>query len=815
MADYRQEIPLPGFRNLIINPGGESKALGSSFLASNGIVQTGITPALGGPTPASGTAVVKYSVLDNTSLSYFFAPLGPDEPVHRGGFKIPEGRTVSFRTRVRASAAAWVQVQASWLTGQWDSGTSVGLSSPIQIDLVGAPVAVNTAGYVDLDVFVDTAAIPAGATHWRPLIAVFSSNPTVSPTPPPVGLSVYADQLFLPDSGVSLAGIPYGDGEMPGWEWEGEPYYSSSRTAVESQALIKNYVYDPSTADGTLTPWTVFGSAETSASSVLDGTARAIRVERTVSGTTTGGITTGALGLERRAAGTEISLSAEFKVPTGQPDQTVVFVLEDSSAPGVPLALDVSSGALEATLTVKATWARLFVSGFIPEGKNLDVIKIGRKSASAMAVGNYFLVKNIMLNDGPLTTFFDGNTANDAEFRYEWTGTQYASASAKYEVASLVLDEEVVSTDDDLWDDVIIDEDLAAVPDDASGEVLSPDLLPDLPEVPDAARDNIGAQRFKIESDVAEAENVITWRNSNRHLHLAEDIEIQGLVMNTMDAAGVVWVVSDIEGWWTTPEPDVPDVSRAWFDGSYETRGRYSSRTFTLAGSFIPRSPKDVAGARDRLIRAVNLCHHGGWFMTHETLDGARQTKGAKVWLAGQPLIATNGANGKTDFSIALRAPDSLKYGIKDAKPPGYNSNRLLTTSSSYPERPYPKSYPWKYPDAVFGSTNVTLFNEGNASSWPIIRLAGPTNGAVNVFNENTGQQLRITRKLYAGEILEIDCFTRQVTLNGQGNFRFYLDIDVDWLMLQPGGNRFWFSEEVIGTIRTELEILWRSSWIG
>lgn len=816
MADYRQEVELPGFRNLVLNPGGESTSLGSSFVASNGSITTGLTVEQGGPTPVSGSSVLAYQVLDNTSLSYFFAPLGPTEPVHRSGFRIPLARTVSAKVRVRSSAPCWVQFQASWMTEHWEGGTENGLSAPFQIDSVGSPLAVTNSGWSELVVQVPEATIPAGASHWRPLVAVYSSNPATAPSAPPIGLQIFVDNFFVSDSGASLASAPYGDGNLPGWEWEGEPNFSSSRTIPDELSSSLNFVYDPSTADGSLAPWAVYNSGVSTATSVVEDGKRAIKVERvTANSGTAGGVYTGSLGVQKRSGGIEISFSAEIKVPAGGSSLPIQLILRDSTANDSLVLDDITSGELITTVPATGSWTRVFVTGTIKGDRVLDTVYVIRGGMPLAPAGEVFFVRNIMLSDGELEEFFDGDTPDTVEFSYGWTGTPYASASAKYPLFDVDPSEDVEPTGDDPMNDPAPLEGYAGI--DTALETIEPDSQVAAPVVPDVSVDDFGptVTSLVLKDGAARAEDVIGWKNANRHLCLSKDVEIEGLVMNTIDSYGVVWLVSDLEGWWTTPEPEVPDVPRAWFDGSYETRGRYGARTFNLVGSFIPHSPRDVSAARDRLIRAVNLCHAGGWFMTHETLGGERLTKGAKVWLAGQPLITTTGLNGKTDFSIALRAPDSLKHSIKDAVPPGYNSLSLLTTSSQYPERGFPKTYPWKYPEAVFGSTSAIAVNDGNAVTWPILRLAGPTNGAIRIFNSDTQQEFRIKRKLYAGEVLEIDCFTRQVTLNGEGNFRFYLDVDVDWLMLQPGSNKIWFSEEVIGKIRTELEILWRSSWIG
>lgn len=95
-------------------------------------------------------------------------------------------------------------------------------------------------------------------------------------------------------------------------------------------------------------------------------------------------------------------------------------------------------------------------------------------------------------------------------------------------------------------------------------------------------------------------------------MQLAADISIAGLTLNTIDSNGVVWVCTDIEGWWTTPDPELPDLPRGWGDGSYDARGRYAARNLSLTGAFLTQDPSQVAAARKKLIEAIDLVYEGG-----------------------------------------------------------------------------------------------------------------------------------------------------------------------------------------------------------
>jgi hypothetical protein len=151
-------------------------------------------------------------------------------------------------------------------------------------------------------------------------------------------------------------------------------------------------------------------------------------------------------------------------------------------------------------------------------------------------------------------------------------------------------------------------------------------------------------------------------------MKLKADIVLGDFVFNTIDQYGVTWVITDIEGWWSHPEPDMPDIPRGFGDGSYDVKGRYQARILTLSGSFLTPTPDLVEAARDRLIIATDLVYKGAWLKTGS--DGKRASF---VRLSGAPEIQTVTARGRTDFSIGLKAADPIKYSWNDQEPDGYN----------------------------------------------------------------------------------------------------------------------------------------------
>jgi hypothetical protein len=154
---------------------------------------------------------------------------------------------------------------------------------------------------------------------------------------------------------------------------------------------------------------------------------------------------------------------------------------------------------------------------------------------------------------------------------------------------------------------------------------------------------------------------------------LAGDIRINGLTLNTVDANNVVWVCTDIEGWWNAAGVEVQDYKRGLDDGSYDVRGRWTARSMTLTGAILTQTPSQVPAARQALLEAFNLVYTGAWLFVDES-----PKKAAYVRLAGQPIITNTSARGRIDFSIPLKAGDPIKYNWN-----GLESGDGLTVSDA------------------------------------------------------------------------------------------------------------------------------------
>ena len=270
-------------------------------------------------------------------------------------------------------------------------------------------------------------------------------------------------------------------------------------------------------------------------------------------------------------------------------------------------------------------------------------------------------------------------------------------------------------------------------------------------------------------------------------MKLDADVSIGSLVLNTIDENGVVWVCTDIEGWWNHPEPEVRDMPRGWGDGSYDVRGRYQAREITLNGVFLPQDPSQVAAARSKLIQNTDLVYVGDWLKTDES-----PTKASYVRLSGRPNITTVNSRGRTEFSIGLRAPDPLKYEWYAGDELGYRSVTVTAGSSG------------------------TVTNTGNAYAPVILSVDGPIVGPATITNTTTNEALTIVAAVSSGDILQVDTRDHEVSLNGDAvGKRNLVDVLAEWTLLAPGDNVFSFVDDGNPSSSSVLTIYYRSAWLG
>jgi hypothetical protein len=354
-------------------------------------------------------------------------------------------------------------------------------------------------------------------------------------------------------------------------------------------------------------------------------------------------------------------------------------------------------------------------------------------------------------------------------------------------------------------------------------------------------------------------------------MKLQADIQLGDLILNTIDENGVVWVVTDIAGWWEHPEPELPDIDRGWGDGSYDVRGRWRARQIELSGVFLTPDPSLVPAARNKLIEASSLVYTNAWLYVNEN-----PTKASKVRLSGKPSIQTVNARGRTEFNIGLRAADPVKYEWNWEQENGYTLSSIPAANAGTSE-----------------SGTRTVTNNGNTNVTTILEITGPLTGPTSIYNEQTDQLLTVVQTLRAAttrtvtfvaitsniatvttsvahnfyaedlvtinisnatfdgtytildipttttftyglsagnvgvtaatgtasipvDFLEIDTYDKTVAFNGRTEAtRSMVDTLVDWIVLAPGANSINITDEGQANSTASMVVYYRSGWIG
>jgi hypothetical protein len=333
------------------------------------------------------------------------------------------------------------------------------------------------------------------------------------------------------------------------------------------------------------------------------------------------------------------------------------------------------------------------------------------------------------------------------------------------------------------------------------------------------------------------------------HLTGAElnaDISLGSLVFNTVDENKVVWVITQVDGWWTLPESQMTVIERGFGDGQYDVRGRFTSRAITLTGSILPPDRTALPAARAKLIDAVNLVKRGDWLKLDED-----PVKAAWVRLATQPTIDTLNQRGRTDFTVMLRAPDPIKYKWTEGDPDGYAvaslaaytvvgdaaTTNVVNEGTTDVTAIFELLGPLVGPNATLtnmttgdsinivgtlrparsltvttratdssGSSTLTLSTPHDLVSGDLVTVGGVATGyngnwEVDVVPTSTSVSIVTGRAVETStsssgsvsmdaDLLEIDTYDREVALNGlvEGS-RGNLDALIDWITLQPGDN--------------------------
>ena len=360
-------------------------------------------------------------------------------------------------------------------------------------------------------------------------------------------------------------------------------------------------------------------------------------------------------------------------------------------------------------------------------------------------------------------------------------------------------------------------------------------------------------------------------------LKLQEDVQLGDLVLNKLDPdTGVVWVLTGLDGWWTLPDSEFPDIARGWGDGSYEADGRYTARVMTLEGSFLTQSPSQVAEARAKLTAAINLVYRGANLIVREPIsltatdiDGTAETitlpshgllvgdtvtyrptgtvitgltSGTLYYVKTTPTLNTvtlSATSGGSTISITgTEIPTGSRHQF-DATKPKVSSVRIsgkpqIETKTARGRTDFsiglkaadPIKYEY-YNDPSTGNyrtvtltrnTNVTVTNTGSVRVPVIFSITGGDIAGGEILNTANGTTQTISGVYMEvnDSRLELDTYNRNIIAVDSSSVarvgRKYADSYIDWIYLEPGSNVLRFSS----TDSTAVCVMYyKSGWLA
>lgn len=281
-------------------------------------------------------------------------------------------------------------------------------------------------------------------------------------------------------------------------------------------------------------------------------------------------------------------------------------------------------------------------------------------------------------------------------------------------------------------------------------------------------------------------------------MQLQADIMLGDLVLNTIDENGVVWVCTDLKGWWDHPEPQFQNLERGLGDGAYDVRGRYSARQITLTGVFLTPDSSYVQAAKDKLIRATDLVYTGNYLKVNEG-----PMKYSYVRLSGKPEIVTVNNRGRTEFSIGLRAADPIKYEWFEGGPDFNDSVDIPAKNIGLSET---------------GTAIIT--NNGNTKVPVVLEITGEVTATATspatIKNITRNELIEVVDVVTGDNALIIDTYNREVTYAPVPvGARARVGILAQWIYLDPGANEIHFEDTSNSNSTAVCRVLFSSGWIA
>lgn len=273
------------------------------------------------------------------------------------------------------------------------------------------------------------------------------------------------------------------------------------------------------------------------------------------------------------------------------------------------------------------------------------------------------------------------------------------------------------------------------------------------------------------------------------------------MVFNAVDAAGVKWWVTSVEGWRSGAPLRVSLEDRSGRDGSFDAPSFRGSRVVTMMGRAV--APDPVA-AELAMYRFKALLADGSSLkplVAHELANRIR----AEVRLSDLPRAELRPGRVEFDFQAVFVAPDPRLYSADLA-----TFDLTLPDNTTAGGVTVPLTVPFTVAAPVGATSERTVVNAGTVPTFPTVTIRGPVTDPV-LENVTTGRRLRLKYNLAAGNSLVVDFDNEMVLLNGNTPVGA-LDVGSSFWSLVKGPNILRYTA-FAGAPGVPLSGSYRSAW--
>lgn len=226
----------------------------------------------------------------------------------------------------------------------------------------------------------------------------------------------------------------------------------------------------------------------------------------------------------------------------------------------------------------------------------------------------------------------------------------------------------------------------------------------------------------------------------------------------TADPTPVIdWALVDVQGWYESPDVDVPTQRRAIFPGQFSQAGRAGGKMITVNGEIRSKDRTMLMEAVEEL-SAVLADGSTGPMAVYDEDAGYRwapvQRTGAPSFKFDEPDVV--------GFQLQFVAPDAYRYGQSSTGSVGF----AASSGSGMVFDLFPGGVMDFGPLPDFGI--VSIQNPGSADASPVFTVTGPSpSSGFTITDVVSGRSIVFRGVVPAGSVLTIDSSTGAVVLDG------------------------------------------------